>query len=93
MRLKKIALIIGTRPEVIKTASIIRELLAHPKEFDLSLIVSAQHREMMDQMLKVFKIQPKYDFDIMVPNQSLFHISTSVLKNLEKLWSKKRPLY
>jgi len=85
---KKIGVVFGTRPEAIKMAPVIHELKQFPAEFEVVVIVSAQHREMLDQVLDVFDIEPDYDLDIMKPNQSLSHITADVLKGLEEIFIK-----
>ena len=85
---KKIGVVFGTRPEAIKMAPVIHTLKQFPAEFDVVVIVSAQHREMLDQVLDVFEIEPDYDLDIMKPNQSLSHITADVLKGLEEIFIK-----
>jgi len=64
----------GTRPEAIKLAPLVREFRKRPKIFDVRVCVSAQHREMLDQVLSFFGIVPEFDLDIMRPNQSLYDI-------------------
>ena len=70
MNRKKIAVIFGTRPDTIKMAPIILELQKNAEYFDVLTIATAQHRQMLDQVLEVFKIKPDYDLDIMAPKQT-----------------------
>lgn len=88
---KKIAVVFGTRPEAIKMAPVILELRKHEEVFDTTVIVSAQHREMLDQVLKVFDITPDYDLDIMKKNQTLSDITSNVLKGIEAVYNKENP--
>ena len=71
----KILSIFGTRPEAIKMAPIVRELAHHPDIFDSRICVTAQHREMLDQVLELFEITPDYDLDLMLKNQSLSELT------------------
>ena len=70
----KIALIFGTRPEAIKLAPLIKRLKDNPERFEATTIVTAQHREMLDQVLDLFSIQPEYDLNIIKPRQGLAQI-------------------
>lgn len=88
---KKIAVVFGTRPEAIKMVPVINELKKKQELFDTLVIVSAQHREMLDQVLSVFKIKPDYDLDIMKDNQSLSDITTGVLNGIEEIFRKEKP--
>ena len=62
---KKIMLVFGTRPEAIKMAPLVKEFQKYPKEFETIVCVTGQHREMLDQVLRIFEIRPDYDLDIM----------------------------
>jgi UDP-N-acetylglucosamine 2-epimerase (non-hydrolysing) len=86
----KIALIVGTRPEVIKMAPIALAVKKTPGLRPV-LILTAQHREMSDDVLKVFSLKPDYDLDIMKPNQSLFEVTSRLVKNLEVVLREERP--
>ncbi|HTY60818.1 MAG TPA: UDP-N-acetylglucosamine 2-epimerase (non-hydrolyzing) [Acidobacteriota bacterium] len=87
----KIAVIFGTRPEAIKLAPLINRLKEHPKRFDPVTIVTAQHREMLDQVLELFSIQPEYDLDIIKPRQTLAQITASAMTGLDSILSKVKP--
>ncbi len=87
----KIALIFGTRPETIKMFPIISEIKKYPYLIELKIIVSGQHREMLDQMLEIFQIHPDYDLNIMKQSQSLSHITKNSLLGIEKILKKERP--
>ncbi len=81
----KILLIFGTRPEAIKLAPIIYELKKNKKYFDTKICVSGQHREMLDQVLNFFKIDPDYDLNIMKTKQDLFQITGSLLNKIKSV--------
>lgn len=81
--MKKILLIFGTRPEAIKMAPLYTELKKHSNDFDVRICVTAQHREMLDQVLNFFGIVPDYDLDLMTPNQTLGQLTARILINLE----------
>lgn len=83
--------VFGTRPEAIKMAPLIKELEQHKDAFDSKIIVTAQHREMLDQVLKVFSIKPDYDLNIMKRNQSLSQITSKVLNGVEEIFIKEKP--
>ena len=87
----KIAMIFGTRPETIKIFPIISEIKKYPHLIDYKIIVSGQHREMLDQMLGIFQINPDYDLDIMEQGQSLSNITNYSLLGIEKILKKERP--
>lgn len=83
--MKKVLFIFGTRPEAIKMAPMIKELQKRPKDFSVKVCVTGQHREMLDQVLDFFSINPDYDLNVMKPNQNLFTVTTDVLTGLEKV--------
>jgi len=87
----KIAMIFGTRPETIKMFPIISEINKYPNTIDYKIIVSGQHREMLDQMLEIFQINPDYDLNIMEQGQSLSNITNNSLLGIEKILKKERP--
>lgn len=89
--LKKIAVVIGTRPEAIKMAPVILELRKYPKDFGVVVISSGQHRQMLDDPLAVFGIKPDYDLKIMIPSQSLFDISRRILSKMEGVLAREKP--
>ncbi len=88
--MKKVLSVFGTRPEAIKMAPVVKELESR-KEVESVVCVSAQHRDMLDQVLEVFKIKPDYDLDIMKPGQTLTHITAEVLKGIEEVILKEKP--
>ncbi|ACM61033.1 UDP-N-acetylglucosamine 2-epimerase (non-hydrolysing) [Caldicellulosiruptor bescii] len=86
----KTLIVFGTRPEAIKMAPLVKEL-QEDSNFDVKVCVTAQHRQMLDQVLEIFDIKPGYDLDIMKYNQSLFSITSDVLLRFEKVLEKERP--
>lgn len=88
---KKILLVFGTRPEAVKMAPLVLALRALPKEFVPRVAVTAQHRDMLDQVMRLFGIRPNHDLDIMRPGQSLTDISVRALALLEPVFQKERP--
>ena len=80
--MKKILLVFGTRPEAIKMAPLVKAFLKDTQHFDTRVCVTAQHRQMLDQVLEVFDIHPDYDLNIMAPNQDLYDITSRVLVGL-----------
>jgi UDP-N-acetylglucosamine 2-epimerase (non-hydrolysing) len=85
----KAAIVFGTRPEAIKMAPIIKEL--ERRHLEHVVIVTAQHREMLDQKLDIFGITPHYDLGIMQHDQDLFYVTTSVLNELKPILLKEKP--
>ena len=88
---KRVMLVFGTRPEAIKMCPLVRELKSRPNEFETLVCVSGQHREMLQQVLDVFDVDPDYDLQIMRPNQTLFDMTTAVLAGLRPLLEELRP--
>lgn len=86
-----LTLIFGTRPETIKMFPIISEIKKYPHLIDFKIVVTGQHREMLDQMLEMFKIIPDYDLDIMEQVQSLSQITKNSLVGIERILKKERP--
>src|SRR5579864_7699857 len=89
--MRKILLIFGTRPEAIKLCPVIRSLREHPDRFDVKVCVTAQHREMLDQVLEAFGVHPDHDLDLMLPGQTLFQSTSRILAGLEKVLQSERP--
>ena len=89
--MQEIMPVIGTRPEAIKLAPVIKELERYPKEFDVVVVTTAQHRQMLDQVLRLFKITPSYDLDIMEDNQTLPGITARILKKFAPIVRKEKP--
>jgi UDP-N-acetylglucosamine 2-epimerase (non-hydrolysing) len=80
--MKKMLIIVGTRPEAIKMTPLIRALGQRPREFQTKVCATAQHREMLDQVLNVFKLKPDFDLDAMHPQQDLFDLSARLMLGL-----------
>jgi len=91
MRARKIMPIIGTRPEAIKLAPVIHELNKYPDFFSVVNVVTAQHREMLDQVLEVFRIKPDHDLNIMQKNQTLIQVTQRALDGIYGLIDKEQP--
>lgn len=77
--MKTILLVFGTRPEAIKMAPLVKKLQSQPQDFKTVVCVTGQHREMLDQVLRIFDITPDYDLNIMKPNQDLYDVTSRVL--------------
>jgi UDP-N-acetylglucosamine 2-epimerase (non-hydrolysing) len=73
--MKKILLVFGTRPEAIKMAPLVKEFQKDTINFETKVCVTAQHREMLDQVLDIFAIKPDYDLNLMKPGQDLYDIT------------------
>ncbi len=91
MKTIKVMTIFGTRPEAIKMAPIILLMQQHLDEFQPITVVTAQHREMLDQVLDVFHIKPDYDLNIMKKGQTLSDITTRVISELDPIIEKANP--
>lgn len=89
--MKKILLVFGTRPEAIKMAPLVKALQKDTEHFETRVCVTAQHRQMLDQVLEVFGITPEYDLNIMAPNQDLYDITAKVLMGLREVLKDFRP--
>ncbi len=85
-------IIFGTRPEAIKMAPLIKEFTKHP-EFETRVCVTAQHREMLDQVLEFFGIAPDYDLNLMKPNQNLFSLTADLMTGLKPVLEDFKPDY
>jgi UDP-N-acetylglucosamine 2-epimerase len=83
--------VVGTRPEAIKMAPVVKELEKHPDQLDSVLVSTAQHREMLDQTLAVFGIRPQIDLDIMRAGQSLTDVTTAVLARMGEVLAGQAP--
>lgn len=90
MRYRRILVVFGTRPEAIKMAPVVR-LMQQSGGFEVSVCVSAQHRQMLDQVLKLFEIYPNYDLDIMRPNQTLSGATSAVLSRISNVLDLEKP--
>lgn len=89
--MKKVMLVFGTRPEAIKMCPLVNELRARPDEFDTVVTVTGQHREMLDQVLRVFDVKPAYDLAVMKPGQTLFDVTCDVLPKLKAVLEDEKP--
>ncbi len=89
--MRKIFTIFGTRPEAVKLAPVIKKIASYPDRFRSVVCVTAQHRQMLDQVLNLFHIKPEYDLDIMQSNQTLFDVTCNALTGLRNVLEKARP--
>lgn len=89
--MKRIMLVFGTRPEAIKMCPLVNELKSRPDKFDTVVCVTGQHREMLDQVLRVFGVKPDRDLHVMKPGQTLFDITCDVLSGLRKIMEYEEP--
>ena len=89
--MKKILLAFGTRPEAIKMAPLVKKLQEMPEEFQTVVCVTGQHREMLDQVLRLFDITPEYDLNIMKPNQDLYDITSRILLGMRDVLREVQP--
>lgn len=89
--MKKVMLVFGTRPEAIKMCPLVKEFQKHPTEFETIVCVTGQHREMLDQVLKIFDVTPDYDLNIMKQGQDLTDVTARVLTGLRDVFKKCRP--
>ncbi|MCA0172802.1 non-hydrolyzing UDP-N-acetylglucosamine 2-epimerase [Bacillus sp. RAR_GA_16] len=87
----KVMSVFGTRPEAIKMAPLVNELKKYPQHITPLVAVTAQHREMLDQVLSIFEIDPDYDLNIMKSKQSLADITTRVLNGLDHIMKEEKP--
>lgn len=88
---KKVMLVFGTRPEAIKMAPLVHKLKAEPETFDVRVCVTAQHRQMLDQVLKIFEIVPDIDLNVMKPGQDLFDVTANVLQGMKGVFGDSKP--
>ncbi|CAN7146956.1 UDP-N-acetylglucosamine 2-epimerase (non-hydrolyzing) [Paenibacillus sp. LjRoot153] len=91
MKRLKVITIFGTRPEAIKMAPLILELEKHPEQIESLVCVTAQHRQMLDQVLDIFKITPDFDLNVMKDRQTLNEITMRVLQGLEPVFQEAKP--
>lgn len=89
--MKKILVVFGTRPEAIKMAPLVQELKKFPAEVSVKLCVTGQHREMLDQVLKLFSIVPDYDLNVMSPGQSLGELTSKIILKISPIIQKYKP--
>lgn len=91
--MKKILLVFGTRPEAIKMAPLVKEFLMNSDKFDTKVCVTAQHREMLDQVLDFFEIVPEFDLNLMKPGQNLYTLTADVIVSMKPILEDFRPDY
>ena len=84
-------LVFGTRPEAIKMAPLVKEFQKNPQEFETIVCVTGQHREMLDQVLKIFDIKPNYDLNIMKQGQDLYDVTARVLTGMRDVFKECKP--
>ncbi len=84
-------LVFGTRPEAIKMAPLVKEFQKHPDQFETIVCVTGQHREMLDQVLKIFEITPDYDLNIMKQGQDLYDVTARVLTGMRDVFKECKP--
>ena len=87
----KIMLVFGTRPEAIKMCPLVKELQKHPDDFETIVCVTGQHREMLDQVLKIFEVTPDFDLNIMKQGQDLTDVTSRVLTGMRDVFKECRP--
>jgi UDP-N-acetylglucosamine 2-epimerase (non-hydrolysing) len=87
----KVLLVFGTRPEAIKMAPLVKEFQKYPEKFDTKVCVTGQHREMLDQVLRLFEIIPDYDLNIMKSGQDLFDVTSGVLLGMRDVLNNLKP--
>lgn len=88
---KKIMLVFGTRPEAIKMAPLIMRFQQYPDKFHALVCVTGQHRQMLDQVLRLFEIKPDYDLNVMKSNQDLYDITSSILTGMRDVLKQSQP--
>lgn len=93
MENKKILVVFGTRPEAIKMAPLVQEFYKHNDHFETKLCVTAQHREMLDQVLEFFDLTPDYDLDLMKPGQNLYALTAAIIAGLKPVMDSFNPDY
>jgi len=87
----RVLVVFGTRPEAIKLCALVRRLQAEPERFDARVVVTAQHRSMLDQVLATFEVRPDYDLDLMTTRQTLSQMTSRVLSQLEPILLSEKP--
>ena len=89
-QMKKVMLVFGTRPEAIKMCPLVNELKTR-KELETVVCVTGQHRQMLDQVLEAFQVEPDYDLSIMKDRQTLFDVTTNILNKIKEVLEKEKP--
>lgn len=91
--MKKILIVFGTRPEAIKMAPLVKEFQKYKTEFETRVCITAQHREMLDQVLSFFEINPDYDLNLMKPDQNLYGLTTDIILGIKVVLEDFKPDY
>ena len=89
--MKKVMLVFGTRPEAIKMCPLVKEFQKSPEEFETIVCVTGQHREMLDQVLRIFEVKPDYDLNIMKQGQDLYDVTARVLTGMRDVFKEVKP--
>lgn len=89
--MKKVLVVFGTRPEAIKMLPLVKELALHPDAIQFAVCVTAQHRQMLDQVLNLFEVVPDFDLNVMRPNQDLFDVTSSILMGMREVLQSYQP--
>jgi len=89
--MKKVMLVFGTRPEAIKMCPLVKEFQKYPNDFETIVCVTGQHREMLDQVLKIFEVKPDYDLNIMKQGQDLYDVTARVLTGMRDVFQQCKP--
>ena len=89
--MKRNLIVFGTRPEAIKMAPLVKEFQKHQDKFETKVCITAQHREMLDQVLSFFEIIPDYDLDLMKPNQNLYSLTAEIIQSLKPILEEFKP--
>ena len=89
--MKKIMLVFGTRPEAIKMCPLVKEFQKYPEDFQTIVCVTGQHREMLDQVLRIFDVKPDYDLNIMKQGQDLYDVTARVLTGMRDVFKECKP--
>lgn len=89
--LKKVLIIFGTRPEAIKMCPLVKAFNSEIGVFETQVCITAQHREMLDQVLEFFEVEPNYDLDLMKPNQNLYQLTADIITNLKPILEDFKP--
>ena len=91
-QMKKVMLVFGTRPEAIKMCPLVNELKTR-KQLETVVCVTGQHRQMLDQVLEAFQVEPDYDLSIMKDRQTLFDVTTNILNKIKEVLEKEKQMW
>ena len=89
--MKKVMLVFGTRPEAIKMCPLVKEFQKYPEKFETVVCVTGQHREMLDQVLRIFEVKPDFDLNIMKQGQDLYDVTARVLTGMRDVFKECKP--